>query len=133
MKFYDPLHECQPNTSAIGARIQLVEQPKDALSESWVDPHPVIAYKEDRGAILSRSSLPYLDARLRLISHKFGCVIDQVLPDLQQTRTIAIDRLEILRHDHTYWGRAAGKASVQKLKDFGNQVLQIYKFGFVHR
>src|SRR5919109_607134 len=90
MKFDDPLDESEPNTRALAARIQLVEQAKYSVTESRIDPNPVIACKENRRAILSQSRLTDLNLRLWLVPHEFGCVIDQVLPDLEQTRPVAI-------------------------------------------
>jgi hypothetical protein len=47
VKFDDALDEGETDARPFATRIQLVEQTKYAISESWVDPHAVVAYKED--------------------------------------------------------------------------------------
>ena len=76
--FDDPPHEGQSDPGAIGARIQLVEETKNAVLMFRGDTHTIITYVEDGEPTLT-PALPDLDARIGSIAYEFGSIVEQIL------------------------------------------------------
>src|SRR5215216_4297305 len=87
MELYDALDQCQSHPRPFAACIELVEESKNIIQKLRRNTHAIIPDIKDVHAI-AHILLPDLDARGRLVVHKFGSVIDQVLQYLQQALII---------------------------------------------
>jgi hypothetical protein len=94
MNLNNSLNQSEPDACAFAFYIQFIEQAEDALMMFGQNSNPIIAHIQDGHSIFS-SSLTDLNARLFLVAHEFGRVIDQVLHNLKQALTVTKDRRQI--------------------------------------
>lgn len=93
----DTFDDCEADACSRDFRVELVEQPEYSVVETGIDPDSVVLDEEH----VFRSLVPEanLDFRLRLLSHEFDSVADQVFEDLTQSRTIAVNRWKVVIDD----------------------------------
>src|SRR5512146_1470341 len=94
MDLEDSPHECQADPGTVRPGVQLVEQAKDAVMVFRRDAQAVVTDVEDRLASLL-AFLPDLDTWLLLIPHELGGIVEQVLQDFHQARTVAVHLRQI--------------------------------------
>ena len=78
MDFDDPFYQGESHTRALGFDIQFIEEAKDAFVVLRSNAHAVVPDIEDRFPLFL-AAMTDLDARIGLIAHVFGSIIDQVL------------------------------------------------------
>src|SRR5260221_13193473 len=89
MKFDNSLHQGEANACALCFRIQFIKKTEDLSVILGGNTHTIVFYKENRLATLS-IVYTYFNARIGLVAHEFGGIIDQVLQKFCQALAISI-------------------------------------------
>ena len=88
MHLDNALHQCQPDSRALDALIQALEQSEDLLVISRVNPDTIIRHIErDIG---SNGYCTDVNPRVRLITQEFDGVLHQILDYFHQSSPVAI-------------------------------------------
>ncbi len=125
MHLDDTLGESQPDTDALRARVQLLEQLEDPLVVTWIDPHSVISHKEDLPAILPAGA--DLDERLFLPGGERGRILDQILEHFAQAHPVAVHHRQARRDPHRDAFRLDDP--IQRLERLLDQSFERHVFG----
>src|SRR5688572_5456564 len=92
--------------------------------------HAIILHGKDMHASLRIcAAAPELDLRLCLIAHEFGSVVEQVLQNLRQARTVPMHHRKMGLDGNS--DPARHNPSLDKLCSFAHQVLEWKICGFV--